>query len=647
MPGSRVAVGLLDRVNARAEKRSSIDTWISEYLLPAQFGYGGNQYSVPQLNQTYSQGKLQEISRTLPGYMAAARNCPPVFGAQLVRSLVLSQARFTFRNPPWHAKTPRRVFGSSALGPLERPWKNATTGELLSRMEWHAGLAGNAYVVKQPTRLRVLRPDWVAILYGSDLEPDDPMHAVDGELLGYVYCNGGIGNGTARTLLPDEVAHWSPIPDPESAGIGMSWITPAIRDIQGDIAATDHKLQFFKNGATPNLVVKGLPNTSPKAYWDVVDQLEQTHTGVKNAYKTLYLTAGADATVVGSDMKQIDFKATQGSGETRISLLSRVPATILGISEGLAGSSLNAGNFGMSRRIFADSWVYPMLQDLSASLASLIRVPNDAEMWFDTTDIPLLREDAKDAADIASVKATAIRQLTDGGFDPVATVATVAPEWTTTLQHTGKLSVQLQEPGAEPPSESPPKQEATPPATRRRGVRRFSPNQKRDPNGKWGDGVPGPQGPGLDDIDDIDEVVELEDDEAGEFDDASLPPAYREQYGKVLAEYGIGAEDQWTVTVTEKRGFHVTDDTGGRGNRTVIQELKPRTAQNLSDAVFDVHEGGDPVKVRGLGAQVTGDGSGGLTVTWKSGARTVMNSDEAFDFQEALTNMADSYESIF
>ena len=33
---------------------------------------------------------------------------------------------------------------------------------------------------------------------------------------------------------------------------------PAIRDLQADISATEHKLRFFKNAATPNMVVKNL-----------------------------------------------------------------------------------------------------------------------------------------------------------------------------------------------------------------------------------------------------------------------------------------------------------------------------------------------------------------------------------------------------
>lgn len=444
-------MGLLDRIDAARrgdEKRFGIDQWINDYLMPSQ-QYGWGELG---LTQTYAQQKVQEISSTLPAYAAALRQSPPAFAAQMVRALVLSQARFVFRNRST-SPTPRRTFGTTALKLLEQPWPNATTGELLARMEWHAGLAGNAYVTRRPDRLRVLRPDWVGIVYGSELEPDDAAHALDGELLGYVYCNGGFtaNRNNTHTLLPADVAHWSPIPDPESAGAGMSWITPAAREIQADRATTEHKLKFFQNGATPNMVVKGIPAVTKAQFDEIVDAMESRHAGLSNAYRTLYLTAGADATVVGVDMKQMDFKATQGAGETRISVLSRVPAALLGISEGLAGSSLNSGNFGMARRMFSDTWVHPSLQDVSAALSTIVSVPNDAELWFDTGDIPLLREDAKDAAEIEKTKAATIRQLIDGGFEPASVIAAVQGQNMNLLKHTGLVSVQLQPPGAQPP----------------------------------------------------------------------------------------------------------------------------------------------------------------------------------------------------
>ena len=455
-------MALLDKVNAqlparRDEARSGIDTWLTDYLIPSAYGsffYGGNSYPIG-VDTSYGYTRAQEIERSLPGYYAAVRRCPPAFAAQMVRALVLSQARFTFRNRP-SSGTPRRLFGTRDLGVLEKPWTNATTGELITRCEWHAGLAGNAFITNRtPGRLRMMRPDWTAIVWGSESDPDYyPGLALDSQLLGYVYQQGGIGtSGTkAQFLLPDEVAHWSPLPDPQFAGIGMSWITPALREIQGDMLATDHKIKFFENGATPNLVVKGLKAANKDEFKDLVDMMEDSHAGVRNAYKTLYLAAGADATVVGADLKQIDFKATQGAGETRISALSRVHPVILGLSEGLEGSSLNAGNFAMARRIWGDTWIFPTLQDLCQALAPLVKTPGDAELWFDTADMPILREDAKDAADIASAEASTIVALSAGGFTRQSAVAaTTARDMTQLVPDPDWVSVQLQPNGGTAP----------------------------------------------------------------------------------------------------------------------------------------------------------------------------------------------------
>jgi phage portal protein BeeE len=448
-------VGILDRITAArsVEKRYNIDDWINDI---AAFSYNGTQY-LSGLNTSYDGTRLQTIQHTLPGYMNQLQQAPPAFAAQMLRAFVLSQARFVFRNRRV-SSSPRKIFGTTALGLLENPWKNATTGELLSRMEWNAGLGGNAYVYRKATRtgpqLKLPRPDWTGIVYGSESEPDDPEWALDAEVLGYVYRSGGLagGPGKLQTLDVEDVAHWSPLPDPLNPGLGMSWLTPAIRDMQADRSATEHKLKYFTNAATPNLVIKGIPAQTPTQFNELVDAIEQKHAGTANAFKTLYLTAGADATPIGANLKDIDFSAVQGSGETRISVLSRVPAAILGISEGLQGSSLNAGNFGAARRTFGDLWVYPMLQDLAACLASIINVPSDSELWFDTSDIPLLREDGKDAAEIASTEAQTIRNLIDAGYEAESvTSAMRAHDWSL-LKHSGLFSVQLQPAGSATPA---------------------------------------------------------------------------------------------------------------------------------------------------------------------------------------------------
>ena len=69
---------------------------------------------------------------------------------------------------------------------------------------------------------------------------------------------------------------------------------------------------------------------------------------------------------------------------------------------------------------------------------------------FDTADMPLLREDAKDAAEITQTQATTIGQLVREGFTSDSAKAAVVGNDMTLLVHTGLVSVQLQVPGSTP-----------------------------------------------------------------------------------------------------------------------------------------------------------------------------------------------------
>ena len=469
--GIRERLRWLAGVEPKPEERFNLGQYpqfLQDYY--SQFGYAGSLYPLQQSVMNWS--KTEELSSTLPNYMTALRRSPPAFAAQMVRALVLSQARLTWRN-----RADRHVFTDKSLQVLERPWPNGTTGELLGRMEWSEGLAGQAYVYRQAARrtdittqmrLRVLRPDWVKIVYGSNAEPDDPKGAIDAEVVGYAYLNGGWtqqNKNEMTVILPGELAHWTPLPDPMSPGLGMSWLTPALRELQADQAAEEYKLGFFSNGATPNLVLKaGDPKYTTTQFQEWVDKIEALHKGSANAFKTLYLTAGADATVIGSNLQQLDLSSITSHSETRISYLSRVPAVILGIAAGLKGSSLNAGNYGEARRNFADSWYYSTLQDLCASLGAIVPQPGGSELWYDVADVPLLREDAKDAAAIEDVKAKTIVSLMTVGFTPDSAVAAVLAQDMNLLKHDERfISVQLQalasagqpKPGGESPQPTP------------------------------------------------------------------------------------------------------------------------------------------------------------------------------------------------
>jgi hypothetical protein len=121
---------------------------------------------------------------------------------------------------------------------LEVPWRNGTTGALLSRMIQDVDLAGNSFNARRPgPRIARMRPDRVTIVLGSRTGRE-----IDNEVIGYAYDPHGTDKPEdIEVFLPEDVAHFAPIPDPEARFRGMSWLTPILREIEADSAATTHK----------------------------------------------------------------------------------------------------------------------------------------------------------------------------------------------------------------------------------------------------------------------------------------------------------------------------------------------------------------------------------------------------------------------
>lgn len=423
----------------------------------AGFSFDGSQYWV---QQTYKPSNKEPIPTDFAGYASRGmQGNGPVFSLIDKRQKLFSQVKFAFEDV-----RDNRIFTSAALAPLEQPGPNFTRGELLCRMEQDSTLAGNMYAVERARGdgIRRVRPDFMTILIGSDedVATDEELSEADAEILAYVYRPGGMWSRRKPVIyLPDEVIHYSPIPDPLAIFRGMSWLTPVLREIEGDTAATEHKLAFFRNGATPNMVVRFDPTIvkTPEDAKLFMEVMNAAHSGVANSFKTLYLSAAADAKVVGSNLKELDFKLTQGAGESRLASASGVPAAIAQFSEGLSGSTLNEGNFEASKRLFSDLTMEQLWQVAADSLAQLVDVPPNARLIPDRRNIPFLAEDMKDQAEVLNTKASALNSLLTAGYTPDAALQAVTTGDLTKLagQHSGLYSVQLQKPGAEVPQPAP------------------------------------------------------------------------------------------------------------------------------------------------------------------------------------------------
>lgn len=393
------------------------------------------------------------------------RRSPIVFSCIAVRARVFSQARFMFQQ--MLGGRPGPLFGDAGLRLLERPWKHGTTGQFLSQAEVDSSVSGNFFATTADSEGNIgraankndpdlfitrLRPDWVTLLVSSPVE-ENPFHPA-ARVGGLVYRMPGAQS--PLILARDEFMHYAPMPDPLTHWKGMSWLSTIVIDAQADKAYTHHAYSFLRNGATPNLVVNLGEDIDDDEFKAFVKQFREEYEGSDNAYKTLFLAGGADVRPVSTDFQQLDIKGSQGKVETRIASAGGVPPAIAGLSEGLQGSTLNTGNFSAARRLFVDTTIRDLWGKFSSSAETIVQPRTTAtgqtvRLWYDARDIPFLRDDAKDEAATFLSQMQAAEVGIRSGFKPDAVVRAAKQADISLLEgeHTGLVSVQLQEPGQE------------------------------------------------------------------------------------------------------------------------------------------------------------------------------------------------------
>lgn len=389
--------------------------------------------------QTYGKPVTDLVLQTFQSYAErGAGGNAVVFGLMLARAMLFSEASFKFRS-----QVDGKLFGTQDLLPLEYPWPNGSTGELLVRMIQDADLAGNAYIRKDPDRLVRLRPDWVSlVLAGSGQEEQRSRW----DVLGYTYWLDGPG-GSMEFYPINEVAHWSPIPDPLTPYRGMSWLTPVVREINADVGMTDYKRKFLDNSATPNMLVKYQQKLTPKAMDDVRAAWNAKYGGT-DGLKTAIMDQGADVTVIGSGLQAMDFTSVQAAGENRIAVAAGVPGIVAGLKEGLQAATYS--NYEQAMRRFADVTMRPLWRSACACLAHLVTVPTGADLWYDTSDIAALRQGEKDRADTLNVLALTAQALITAGYVPDTVTAAITAGDMTLLKHTGAVPTALYPEGQVP-----------------------------------------------------------------------------------------------------------------------------------------------------------------------------------------------------
>lgn len=425
-------------VLAEAERRSTTlpmgwNTWQS------LFTFNGNQYQSSQFRPYNGSHLIAE--------------CGPVYTVIDRRASVMGEARPVFQRIDASGK-PTKFFSPRRLEIMTKPWPGGSFRQLVAICETDVAECGNSYWIRQGNELVRLEADWVTIVTSrvvvNGVEVGDRLE-------GYAVARPG---DQPQLLTPEQVAHYRPGISNHSPFRGESWLASVSTDASSDIEMTRYKGNFLKNGAMPSLAVLYEPDLDMAQLEQFVPLFNEKFVGPMNAGKVMHLLGGRDAKTVGATLDDLAFKAVQGAGETRIAAAAGVPAVVAGFSEGMQGSSLNAGNYVATRRLFADAKIRPLLGSLFDAFSTIVPAPAGARLWFDDSGVSFFQEDVADEANIRSTYASTIRQLIEAGYDADAAVEAVTTGRFAALtgQHSGLTSVQLQPPtdGTEPPPDEGP-----------------------------------------------------------------------------------------------------------------------------------------------------------------------------------------------
>lgn len=257
------------------------------------------------------------------------------------------------------------VTESPILDLLWKPNNFFTKFDLLKLVSAFLSLTGEAplYVVKDskgiPTKLVLLDPAYLTLVPAKETDETDMVS----NYLYRVYTATGYQE---LKLEVDEVVFLRD-PDPNNQFRGRGPLSAMKNTHELDLLAEQYNKDFFKNSATPSMVLSTEKTLDKKVLERLQLEIKEKYEGHRNRHKTLILSHGLKKDSASSSHADMQFVEQQKFSRDKILAMFRVPPTILGITE-----DVNRANAEASKYVFAERVIKPKLIRISEQLTEFL-----------------------------------------------------------------------------------------------------------------------------------------------------------------------------------------------------------------------------------------------------------------------------------
>lgn len=247
-----------------------------------------------------------------------------------------------------------RVDRHPALSVWRKPNRIETGAQFRERFIQHYELTGEWWWIigrndsmTLPLEMWAIRPDRMA-----------PVKHPTKFIAGYTY-----SNGVEDVPLTTDDVIYGMRPNPSNPYRGIGPLGSLVLDIDGEAAAAEYNMQFFRNGAEPGGMIKTKAPLSDAEFEKLLKRWRQSHRGVNNAHRVGILEGGYEWEQRAYTMRDMQFEQMRRFSREQIRNAWGFPKALLGDVE-----DVNRANAEAATVVFANWLLVPRLNRIREQL---------------------------------------------------------------------------------------------------------------------------------------------------------------------------------------------------------------------------------------------------------------------------------------